>query len=485
MEDVIAFSLIVLAILICISSLDDLAVDAAAFALERPTSSIAVEPLDAQNKRIAIFVANWHEADVLEQMVEANLAALGYRKLRIYLGVYPNDNATRDIALALERRYPDRVRTIINRLPGPTSKGQLLNVMFDEVFGRAKPWPELVVIHDSEDVIDPRSPAVYSAYAAHFDFIQIPVFSLDSRRRSWVAAHYMEEFAERHCREMEIRSALGAVIPSAGVGTCLNRRVIDHFIETRGTVLDNGSVTEDYILGAEVHRAGFRSAFVRLAGEGDAGIIATREYFPKTFWASVRQKSRWVFGICFEGTRKLGWTGNLRDDFFFYRDRKGVVTNLLPPVALVLAGAAFAFEIPTEPESAALRETLIVILVFNGVALVFRAAIKIVSIRRVYGFYDPLGVLVRWPVGVCVNCIATARAWRSFLFESRLASRPITWAKTQHELPDHFVVPGRTAVALLPAPAPALTHTRSSKPIREARSLRIDRPLPFFRHGDL
>jgi adsorption protein B len=138
------------------------------------------------------------------------------------------------------------------------------------------------VLHDSEDVIDPRSFEIYNAYVEDYDFIQIPVFSLDSRNRSLVGATYMDEFAERHTREMVVRDALGAAIPSAGVGTCVTKRLVRHFLRQRGHVLATGCVTEDYILGIEAKRAGFRAAFAA-ASESAARygeFVATREFFP-------------------------------------------------------------------------------------------------------------------------------------------------------------------------------------------------------------
>ena len=125
----------------------------------------------------AVFVANWQEEDVLGKMVEGNLARIRIPQVSLYLGVYPNDTGTLRVAKQLEAKYPERVKVILNRLPGPTSKGQMLNEMFAQVFS-TDDAPELVVLHDSEDVIDARSFAVYAAYAQENDFIQAPVFSL-------------------------------------------------------------------------------------------------------------------------------------------------------------------------------------------------------------------------------------------------------------------------------------------------------------------
>ena len=67
-------------------------------------------------------------------MVEGNLSRIPIPSVNLYLGVYPNDTGTRDVALRLAEKYPDRVCVIINTLPGPTSKGQMLNEMFLQVF---------------------------------------------------------------------------------------------------------------------------------------------------------------------------------------------------------------------------------------------------------------------------------------------------------------------------------------------------------------
>jgi hypothetical protein len=122
--------------------------------------------------------------------------------------------------------------------------------MFSQVFASTD-CPDLVVLHDSEDIIDARTFAVYAAYAADHDFIQVPVFSLNRGKGAHVASTYMDEFAERHTREMIVRDAVGAAIPSAGVGTCMTKRLIRHFLSERGQVLMSGTVTEDYILGIE------------------------------------------------------------------------------------------------------------------------------------------------------------------------------------------------------------------------------------------
>jgi glycosyl transferase family 2 len=205
-------------------------------------------------------------------------------------------------------------------------------------------------------------------------------------------------------------------------------------------VLATGCVTEDYILGIEAKRAGFKSAFAAVSESAAryGEFVATREFFPQGFAASVRQKTRWVFGINFEAMRRLGWRGDAWDIYFFVRDRKGMVTNFLPPVSLVFLGLLLCGSCDMAYLPPDLQPVFSVVLSINLVALVSRYLIRMSAFKRVYGRYDALGVMLRWPVGVVVNAIAVLHAWRTYLFESAMATKPIAWAKTEHEVPMDF-----------------------------------------------
>ncbi len=444
MDTLLLLTILFISILINISSLDDAFIDVLALGIERFSFRKQGTAGKEAIPHTGVFVANWHEEDVLGRMVEGNLARIPIPSVQLYLGVYPNDTGTLKIALDLAANHPDRVRVIVNTLPGPTSKGQMLNEMFRQVFQAPEP-PELVVLHDSEDIIDPRTFEVYADYAKNYDFIQVPVFSLNSIARSRVAATYMDEFAERHTREMVVRHALGAMIPSAGVGTCLTRKLIDHFVSQRGYVLMTGCVTEDYILGVEAKRAGFKSAFASISADDRKGLdfVATREFFPKSLSASIKQKTRWVYGINFEAMHKLGWGGDVWDVYFFFRDRKGIITNFLPPISLMF-WVLIAFnmidltQLPSELET-----TFQVSLDLNVLALAIRYLTRVAACRQVYGIYDLLGVAVRWPVALFVNMMAVWRAWKTYLGESAYATKPIVWSKTDHELPDDLTAARR------------------------------------------
>ena len=183
MDDLIFFAMLLMSALINLCSVEDALIDVIAFGISR--FSLARGPSrQGEIPSVGVFVANWREEDILDKMVEGNLARIPMPSVRLYLGVYPNDTGTRDVAMALAKRHPDRVRVIVNTLAGPTSKGQMLNEMFRQVYSSDE-RPEMVVLHDSEDIIDPRTFEIYARYAEQHDFIQVPVFSLNSSKSGW------------------------------------------------------------------------------------------------------------------------------------------------------------------------------------------------------------------------------------------------------------------------------------------------------------
>jgi adsorption protein B len=226
----------------------------------------------------------------------------------------------------------------------------------------------------------------------------------------------------------------------------MTKKLLRHFLATRGQVLMSGTVTEDYILGVEAKRAGFKPTFAAVSAEADdAGLdfVATREFFPKTLAASIKQKTRWVYGINFEAMHKLGWEGDAWDKYFFWRDRKGMITNFLPPISLamlvmVMIGRLDPTYMPPEIEGLFWLSVTV-----NMFTLIARYVMRASANRQVYGKYDWLGVLLRWPVGMWINAVAVFRAWKTYLGESKLATRPIVWSKTTHELPDDFMSANR------------------------------------------
>ena len=65
-------------------------------------------------------------------------------------------------------------------------------------------------------------------------------------------------------------------------------------------------------------------------------MICVREYFPDTFSTAVRQKSRWIIGIVFQGFKTHKWTSSLTLNYFLWRDRKGAISNFVSFLAMLV-----------------------------------------------------------------------------------------------------------------------------------------------------
>lgn len=413
-------------------------------------------------KRIAILVPAWQEAAVIREMLDHNLATLDYPKDRydIFCGTYANDPATQARVDEVAEREPG-VHKVVVPHDGPTSKADCLNWIYQGVVVEERRRGirfDILLMHDSEDVIHPRSLRLICALIPGHDFVQTPVFPLDPGLRSWVAGTYLDEFAESHEKELLVREAIGGVVPSAGVGSAFERGAFEEIAGAHGQrPFQPDSLTEDYDIGVKFRLAGKRAHFASAAWAEDTGTgprprlrgaVATREIFPSTFAASVRQRSRWILGIALQSWERFGWRGSWAVRYCFWRDRKGLFTNALVLLAYALAlylllrqpfagiGGATPFWRPGE--DTALR----LILLLNGWAFLWRALLKAWFVGGLYGPGHAALAVPRLVVGNAISIVATARAVRAWLHH-RLTGEPLRWFKTAHEFP--------CAEALLPA----------------------------------
>jgi len=396
-------------------------------------------------KKIAILVPAWKEGKIIGQMLQGNLKRIKYQNYLFLVGCYPNDPdtvaAVRRMALADPRVIP-----VVNHKEGPTSKGQMLNQLID--YSRTdlkQDGIEAFLLQDSEDVIDPWSLKLMNRELDFFDFVQIPVFSLEVNRGEIVAGTYVDEFAESHTKDLLVRAYLGAGIPSAGVGTAFSSRVIDAFIQKYGWVFYEKSLTEDYEFGIRTHLLGFKGTFAAYGFDDPSThkrhYIATREYFPKKFRRSVRQKTRWTVGIVMQGWRNLGWSGTGMNRYFLYRDRRGLFTNLMTMGGYLLAGLlGILILLSALPESLvnhSINQYLKILFFLNVPLALYRIAQRGVCVFRIYGNRALWTLPLRWPVAVLINSLACFNA----LFQSAVATvqrKHFQWVKTEHELPEGF-----------------------------------------------
>lgn len=383
---------------------------------------------------LAIMVANWKEYGVLEAMVNANSSLLKDPYVHLFLGVYPNDTKTLEVAKKLSKTH-EQVHLVVNRMDGPTYKGQMLDEIIEGILVCEK---ELnfqftgFILHDSEDVIDKDSVAVYRQGLLNNDFLQTPVLSLNLKYRNLVGATYMDEFAESHSKDMLVRQYLNAGIPSAGVGTCLKRNLILFFKKLQGGKLfPHKDLTEDYILGLRAKQYGFKSAFLCffLKERVRNQLIATREFFPSEIKSSIRQKSRWTLGIAFQGWQRLGWFGSVSQRYFLWRDRKALVA---PFVTINCALLFFINSYSDLSTSATFVKELVSL---NLLIITLRLLMRMRWVYFHHNLVQSLLVPLRWPLAIYINTCAGLIAMKEFV-QISLLGREVVWKKTEHSFPE-------------------------------------------------
>ena len=117
------------------------------------------------------------------------------------------------------------------------------------------------------------------------------------------------------------------------MGTGFDRAALERLAATRcGRPFDPDCLTEDYETGYLLHSLGYRQIFVPVRIRA-GGPVATREYFPRRLRPAISQRTRWVTGIALQSWQRHGWNAPWPQVYWFWRDRKGLVGNLLSPVA--------------------------------------------------------------------------------------------------------------------------------------------------------
>ncbi|MDX2152969.1 MAG: glycosyl transferase family protein [Bryobacteraceae bacterium] len=433
-----------LAAYLLVSGLDDLFVTCVALWGRRRPVAASLDPA-VEQRPVAILLPLWHEAAVVEQMVEHNLAAIDYQTFVIFAGAYPNDTETLASLRRLEQRYA-RVSVALCPHDGPTSKADCLNwiyqrlLLYEEEHGVRF---GTIVTHDAEDLIHPRSLRWLNQLCRDYDMVQIPVLALPTPWYELTHGVYCDEFAQYQIQDAQARQRLGGFMPSNGVGTGYRREALEKLAGAEANcIFDPRSLTEDYENGIRLHRLGCRQLFFPVRMEGDAPV-ATREYFPRTFDSARRQRTRWVTGNALQAWERHGWFGGLRQVYWLWRDRKGLLGNpvsVLSNLLLVYGAATWVWA-----EAAGGRWSLAgaqvgwapwVTLWLQVVALIARGWCS----AFVYGWRFALGVPVRAVWANAINFLAAAGAvWR--FVSAKIRHEPLRWVKTEH------VYPSRVALA--------------------------------------
>jgi adsorption protein B len=443
LDSFVAACLFPAALIIVASAVDDLVLNAVCLWawIGRKAFRAPRQDQPAQTEKLlAIFVPLWHEYQVIRGMVEHNVAAIDYDNYHFFIGAYPNDEPTLDAVSDLEARYP-HVHLAVCPHDGPTSKADCLNwiyqrmLLFEENHGVQF---EIVVTHDAEDLIHPGAFEQINAYSDSFEMIQIPVLPLPTPFRDFVHGIYCDEFAEWQIKDMRARQIMGSFVPSNGVGTGFTRRALEKLATAEyNLIFEPACLTEDYENGLRLHKLGCKQVFVPLARTND-GLVATREFFPRTMRSAIRQRTRWITGIGLQSWERHGWHGSLAEVYWFWRDRKGLLGN---PLSL-FTNFLFVYGLLTWLEArlagvpwGLARQTLHTNLLLAALVIqIVQSGVRMVCTGRLYGPLFALGVPLRAICANWINSVATFRAISQYL-RARIRHEPLVWLKTEHAYP--------------------------------------------------
>ena len=391
------------------------------------------------DSRLAIFVPAWQEAAVIGAMLERCLRQWTSSAFRIYVGCYPNDRET-IAAIAGAASGKDKIRLVICRQNGPTTKADCLNHLWDALCLdeiEEKTNYTAVVLHDAEDLVHPQALRLLEHLIGRAALVQLPVVPRRAKGSRWVAGHYCDEFAELHGKQMVMREALGASLPSAGVGCAFARNALLKLsVRTKGKPFDAESMTEDYELGLKLTSGSARGIFARLR-DRQGQLVATQEFFPDKLEDAIRQKSRWIAGISLSGWDRMGWQNSWQENWMRLRDRKPSLAAIILAIAyiaalltgiLLIAEYAGAYQL--QPVSRFLETLLFV----NAGFLMWRLLLKSYFVFTLYGLREALLSMPRTVVANLINILAAWRAMGHYI--DQLAGLPVHWEKTRHFYPE-------------------------------------------------
>ena len=434
----LAEALFLVALIVAINGLDDLAIDLAWLAM--PKGPRPAPPPPDPPPAFALLIPAWDEAGVIGAMLLRLLRTQNWPEFRVFVGLYPNDPGS---IIAVAAITDPRLQMVIGPRAGPTTKADCLNSLWRAVLADEQAQGRqfaAIVLHDAEDLVHPHALASFARALPGHAMVQLPVLPLADAGSPLIAGHYIDEFAEAHMKELPVRQWLGAALPSAGVGVAIDRAMLGRIADERSQLpFDAASLTEDYELGQHIHRMGGK-AMILWDWRGDQPV-ATSEHFPATWNGAVRQKARWLTGIALSGWDRLGWQGGLVQRWMLLRDRKAPVMALVTLAAYFLAlligldalmrqAMPLAARLPPVAGGATLA-----LLWLNWALLCWRLVMRAWFTGRLRGPVEGLLAPPRALVGNLLNAAAALRALSRYRAALK-AGRSPDWEKTIHRFPE-------------------------------------------------
>ena len=172
--------------------------------------------------------------------------------------------------------------------------------------------------------------------------------------------------------------------------------------------------------------------------DADGSLVATRELFPSDLGVAVRQKTRWLHGIAFQGWDRLGWGSadkplRAAEVWMRLRDRRGPLTAIVLAMAylgIVLWAMLLLAEWTGWHVAQPIDPALRLLLWINFASFLWRAAVRLGFTAEAYGWAEGLRAVLRIPFANVIAIMAGRRALSAYL--RTLAGGRVRWEKTPH-----------------------------------------------------
>jgi len=414
---------------------------------------LSLERLRARDQqKIAVMVPAWNEGEVVASMVDNIIKRVEYENYAIFVGTYPNDQATQDCVDRLAKEFP-QINKVVTLRPGPTTKADCLHNILNTIRAQEEANGfnfDIILMHDAEDWVHPQSFLLHNYLIPQVDVVQLPILPLPTKWNKWVHWIYADEFSENHMKDVPVREKISGFVPYAGTGTGFSRKVIDYLADEHdGHVFNEKSMTEDYSMSKKIREAGMKSVFVTVILADDKSpwwvplckrpmFISNWSYFPMDWTRSVRQKSRWIIGISLQEWEQTGWEGSWLMKENFVKDRKVFVAASASFIGyfillyFMVFAAGQAGWVPFKLISILVPDTALANLVsFCTFFMILRVTQRITWVGLTYGLVPGLLSVPRLIIGNILNGLATFRALKVFA-DSRRGKAAVRWDNTQH-----------------------------------------------------
>jgi hypothetical protein len=217
-------------------------------------------------------------------------------------------------------------------------------------------------------------------------------------------------------------------------------KIHDPFVITpkakREGIFNDANLTEDYELGYRFYKLGFKTGFfnLKLDNDDEATRIATAEFFPNSFWPAVKQRSRWIAGICFQNWKSHKWHGSLATKYFLFRDRKslfsffGAFLSNIVFLYLVYSLICNIFHIKYVFSLVGQSSVLWYLMIANLIFMISRASHRFIFTYNWYGFKYAFFSFFRLILDTFVNFFAIMRSFSVY----KKTKKKVVWDSTSH-----------------------------------------------------